>query len=369
MNCRTWATLVFFQKASSRETTIRTPAMKASWTALELHPRHVFRISRAQRRSVRNVFLRLDSEGITGHGEASPNAFYAETAESVAERLTAARHWLESLCVASVADIESAWLEGWRWLAPSRAAQCAVDLALWDWLARSQGITVAELAWGEPAGDVPTFCTIGLSTPEELETKLAELAGFPRIKIKSDATAALDLVHAVRARSDALLALDANCAWVDQDLIGLSRELATLGVTFVEQPLPPGEESALPMERPLPIVADESCVTEDDIERVAGHFDGFNIKLVKCGGITPALRMARRGAALDRTVMVGCMLESSLLIAAGAVVAQRAAYADLDGAWLLADDPFSGWTFRRGILTPPSAPGLGAEPAKSHYEA
>lgn len=343
--------------------------MKASWTALDLHPRHVFRISRAQRRSVRNVFLRLDSDGIIGYGEASPNAFYAETAESVMERLAAARDWLESLRIASVADIEAAWIEGWQWLAPSRAALCAVDLALWDWLARSRGITVAELAWDTPAHEIQTFCTIGLSTPEELESKLAELAGFPLIKIKSDATAALDLIRTLRARSDALLAVDANCAWRDHDLSGLARELAPLGVAFLEQPLPPGEESALPTERPLPIVADESCVTEEDVERVAGQFDGFNIKLVKCGGITPALRMARRGAAFGRTVMVGCMLESSLLIAAGAVVAQRAAYADLDGAWLLADDPFTGWTFHRGTLIPPAGPGLGAEPAKSHPEA
>jgi L-alanine-DL-glutamate epimerase-like enolase superfamily enzyme len=339
--------------------------MKATWTARELHPRHVFRISRAQRRSVRNVFLRLDSDGIAGHGEASPNAFYAETAESVMERLAAARDWLENLHITSVADIEAAWIEGWQWLAPSRAAQCAVDLALWDWLARSRGTTVAELAWGEPAQEIRTFCTIGLSTPEELQTKLAELAGFPLIKIKSDATAALDLIRAIRARSDALLAVDANCAWRDHDLISLSRELAGLSVAFLEQPLPPGEESALPIERPLPIVADESCVTEDDVERVAAHFDGFNIKLVKCGGITPAVRMARRGTALGCTVMVGCMLESSLLIAAGAVVAQRAAYADLDGAWLLADDPFSGWNFQRGVLAPPGRPGLGAEPPPS----
>jgi L-alanine-DL-glutamate epimerase-like enolase superfamily enzyme len=337
--------------------------MKASWTDRELHPRHVFRISRAQRRAVRNVFLRLESGGITGYGEASPNEFYSETADSVMERLTVARAWVESLHIDSVADIEAAWIEGWQWLSPSRAAQCAVDLALWDWLARSRGVTVSELAWGEPAREVRTFCTIGLSTPEELDLKLAELAGFPCIKIKSDATAALDLIRAVRARSDALLAVDANCAWGGRDLIGLSRELAALDVAFVEQPLPPGEESALPAERPISIVADESCVTEDDVEFAARHFDGFNIKLVKCGGLTPALRMARRGKALGRVVMVGCMLESSLLIAAGATVAQHAAYADLDGAWLLGDDPCSGWNFEQGVLVPPAGPGLGAEPS------
>jgi L-alanine-DL-glutamate epimerase-like enolase superfamily enzyme len=106
-------------------------------------------------------------------------------------------------------------------------------------------------------------------------------------------------------------------------------------------------------------MADESCVTAEDVERVSGHFAGFNIKLVKCGGLTPALRMARRGRELGLRTMVGCMLESSLLIAAGAVAAQITDYADLDGAWLLADDPAEGWVFERGMLYPGEGTGFG----------
>lgn len=336
--------------------------MKWSWTSRELHPRHVFRISRAQRRSVHNVFVRVEHEGRVGYGEASPNAFYNETAESVLARLEAARPWAERLRIASVADIEAAWAAGWQWLAPSRAAQCALDLALWDWLGRRVGKSVCELACGEPAHEVATFCTIGISSSEELATKLDELEGFPRIKIKAGGADDVETVRRVRERSAAMLAVDANCAWTDGDISTLARELEPLGVAFIEQPLPPGDESALPVTRALPILADESCVAESDVEDVADHFDGFNIKLVKCGGLTPALRMARRGLELGMRTMVGCMLESSTLIAAGAVIAQRTEFADLDGAWLLADDPFTGWSFDRGLLRPPDAAGLGVEP-------
>jgi L-alanine-DL-glutamate epimerase-like enolase superfamily enzyme len=134
-----------------------------------------------------------------------------------------------------------------------------------------------------------------------------------------------------------------------------------LGVTFLEQPLLPEQDSHLPA-LALPVMADESCVGEEDVSQLAEHFVGFNIKLVKCGGLTPARRMVAQGKALGKRMMVGCMLESSALIAAGSVIAQRTDYADLDGAWLLGDDPFSGWRFDRGVMHPPSAPGLGIEP-------
>ncbi len=109
-------------------------------------------------------------------------------------------------------------------------------------------------------------------------------------------------------------------------------------------------------------MADESCVTEDDVPGVSEQYDGFNIKLVKCGGITPARRMVKAGRALGKKIMVGCMLESSALIAAGAVIAQKTDFADLDGAWLIGDDPFSGWQFDQGTLLPPASNGLGAQP-------
>ena len=341
--------------------------MKLTWVSRELHPRRVFRISRGGRSVVQNVFVRLESEGIAGYGEAAPSAFFHETWEGVAAKLEAARAWLGALEIRGVADIERAWAEAWEHVAPSRAAQCALDLALWDWLAKQRGQTVTELLWGEAPRAVTTFCTIGLSTPEELPDKLAELAGFPAIKIKSDAAASLDTVRAVCAQGAAVIAVDANCAWRAEAIPELARSLAELGVAFLEQPLAPAETAMLPAHRALPIFADESCVTEEDVPRVAEHFEGFNIKLVKCGGLTPARRMAMQGRALGRKLMVGCMLESSALIAAGAAIAQHTDFADLDGAWLIGDDPFAGWTFERGRLIPSASAGLGVEPERGWF--
>jgi len=340
--------------------------MKLTCTSRELHPRRAFRISRARKTEVRNVFIRLESDGVVGYGEASPNAFYDETWSGVMAKLESAREFLQTLEVHSVADIETAWKEAWRFLAPSHAAQCALDIALWDWLARKKGVTVSELAWNEPPRPVITFATIGLSSSEELIEKVEELRGFARIKIKSDQAASLDPVRFVRERSPALLAVDANCAWEKIDLARLSREFAQLGVTFIEQPWLPARDTELP-KLELPVMADESCVTEENAAQLPDAFDGFNIKLVKCGGITPGRRMVATGKARGKKMMVGCMLESSALIAAGAVVAQRTDYADLDGAWLLGDDPFRGWKFDRGVLLPSTASGLGVEPEEGLF--
>lgn len=336
--------------------------MKIDLLSHELHTRREFRIARARRETVCNVFVRLESDGLVSWGEASPNAFYGETAERVAALLGAASAFARDLDLQSVADIERAWTDLWEIVKPSRAAQCAFDLALWDWLAQREGVTVAELAWKEAARPVQTFCTIGLSTAAELEEKVAELEGFPLIKIKSDKNADLHAVRVVAARSKAIIAVDANCAWRAEDLTALAKELGALGVVFIEQPLPPEEDARMRRPPGMPVIADESCVVAEDVDRAAQYFDGFNIKLVKCGGLTPALRMARRGRQLGVRTMVGCMLESSVLIAAGAVIAQRTDYADLDGAWLLADDPFLGWKFACGVLSPPTCAGLGVRP-------
>ncbi len=316
-----------------------------------------------------NVFVRLSAEDEAGYGEASPNAFYGESAPDVLARLKSAAPWVATLELATAEDVQQAWRDAWSYVAPSRAAQCALDLAFWDWLAKRKGVTVAELALGKLPHPVQTFCTLGLSEQAEMERKVEELRGFPLIKIKSDARADLAVVRFVRERSGAKLAVDANGAWTAHDIAQLSRELALLGVAFIEQPLHPQEDARMAewhIASELPLMADESCVISSDVERLEAKFDGFNIKLVKCGGLTPALAMLRRGREFGLHMMAGCMLESSLLIAAGAVVAQETEYADLDGAWLLADDPFSaqggGVPLREGTLYPPTSPGFGVEP-------
>jgi len=330
-----------------------------------MHPRKVFRISRAARTEVSNVFLRIAADGVIGYGEAAPNAFYGESAADVRSRLEDARELVAGMEIETVEDIARIWHEAWCWFAPSRAAQCALDLALWDWLAKKQGISVCELAFAEQPKPVGSFCTIGISAQEEFAEKAAELQGFPFIKLKSDRRAELEPVRYLRESTGAAIAVDANCAWAEVDIAAVSREMANLGVVFLEQPLPPDADVAMAeksLASELPVIADESCVVQGDIEHLTGRFAGFNIKLVKCGGLTPALAMLRRGRELGLRTMVGCMLESSLGIAAGCVVAQHSDYADLDGAWLLRDDPFAGPTLTKGMILP-SGPGFGVRPA------
>jgi L-alanine-DL-glutamate epimerase-like enolase superfamily enzyme len=329
----------------------------------QLHPRGAFRIARKRTVPFDNVVLRLEHDGIVGWGEASPNPYYGASAVGVVRNLESLASWLGTLSIRSVKDIANAWEESWSLLHPDRAAQCALDLALWDWLAHKEGVTATELAHGHAPKPVTSFATIGLSSMEELDAKLVELAGFPRVKIKSDANADLEPARRVKEELGAVTAIDANCAWSVKNLPPLAMAFANLGAEFIEQPFSDAHDIDLIRgSYPIPVIADESCVLEEDVYRLSQYFDGINVKLVKCGGLTPALRMVATARKLGMRTMVGCMLETSILIAAGCVAAQNTDYADLDGAWLIADDPCYGWRFDRGILHPPEALGLGAEP-------
>jgi L-alanine-DL-glutamate epimerase-like enolase superfamily enzyme len=336
-----------------------------------LFPRFVFRVGHTTHQQAQSIFIRIeDGDGFGGHGEAAPSKFFGETADDVLAKLLSARDWLRGISIRSVADVEALWNQAWQVVQPSRSAQCALDVAFWDLLARRENKCVCELAWGTKPRALHSFATIGISEPHEIEAKLAELRGHPFVKVKMDHRADLDAVRRVREKFDATISVDANCAWTPDDLRALIAPLAELGVVFIEQPLPPAlddEMKTLARESPLPLIADESCATPEDIERMPGRFHGFNIKIGKCGGITPALAMLRRGRELGLKIMVGCRLESSLNIAAAAVVAQRADYADLDGAWLLRNDPFRGLPFVDGIITPRDVPGLGVEPPENFF--
>ena len=339
-------------------------SMQLSTTILKLHPKTPFRISREAQTEVQNVIIKLSADGVVGYGEASPNKFYRETADRVIELIEGLGGYFGGLRVDSVADIERVWNEVWPRLQPSRAAQCAVDIALWDWLAKKKGISVCELALGRKPVPIVTSFTIGISTPEELVHKVHELRNVPSVKVKSDAKGDLAPLRYIAANTVAKLRVDANCAWAELDARALSAELTKLRTEFIEQPLPPDLREQMPdflTQSVLPVLADESCVVLEDVERVPGYFHGFNIKLVKCGGLTPGLAMMRRGRELGLKTMVGCMLETSLLIAAGVVVAQGTDFADLDGAWLLADDPFPGLCYEDGMVGVTGKLGLGVE--------
>ena len=334
-----------------------------------LHPRHVFRISRASRARVDNVFLSLSQDGIAGYGEASPNSFFREDPSEVQAALLGLADYFRRQTLTAQGDIARIWEELRDRLAPSRAALCAVDIALWDLWAKLNGKTVCECALGRPPRPVATSATLGICPPGEWPGRIDDARGFSALKVKMDARMDFAFLEAIRARSAAALRVDANGAWDGIDIGAASERLAGLGVEFIEQPFLPAADDrmeAAARASVLPILADESCARPEDVERMPGRFAGFNIKLVKCGGLTPGLAMLRRGRELGLKVMIGCMLESSLLIAAGCVAAQDADYADLDGSWLLRDDPCGGWALADGRLMPSEghrgAPGLGAAP-------
>lgn len=347
--------------------------MKTSLHIHELVPRFVFRINNSTTQVSRNVFLRVeDDDGFAGYGEGAPSRFFGEQVDAVHARLQEAMRWVSDVEVHSVADIGRVWEEAWPLLKPFRSAQATLDIALWDLLAKREGVSVTELVLGEKPRPVKTFATIGLSDPDELKTKVAELRGFPLIKVKMDKAIDLEAVGFIHEQTGAVLAVDANRAWKDMDLPGLSKCLADLGVIFIEQPLPVEDDARMKEMLPLsqlPVIADESCACMEDVERMPGLYSGFSIKLSKCGGLTPALKMLRRGRELGLRVMVGCRLESSLSIAAGAVIAQQTDYADLDGAWLLGNDPFTGLPLRNGELTFSNGrTGLGVEPLEGLFK-
>ncbi len=329
-----------------------------------LYPRHIFRIARASRTQVDNIFFLLEQDGCVGFGEASPNAFFHEDPFEVQMFLSGLSDYFRCQTLRTEADIARIWKEVWNRVAPSRASQCAVDLALWDLWSKLKGLRVSEAALGKVAWDIKTSATLGLCPKEEWPERLSEMSGFTAIKVKMHAEPDFELLQSIRMHSTASIRVDANGSWSGLAIGPLSKKLAELGVEFIEQPLPPEEDnrmSGILKESCLPIIADESCAGPADIPGLIGRFSGFNVKLVKCGGLTPALAMLKQGRELGLKTMVGCMLESSLLISAGAVAAQNADYADLDGSWLLGEDPFTGMEIVNGAIRLGQEPGWGVE--------
>jgi L-Ala-D/L-Glu epimerase len=330
-----------------------------------LQPRHVFRIARGAKPLVENVFLALEQNGLVGYGEASPNAFYGETPEDVHMRLLGLADWLKRQTLRSPQDIALLWYAAQPLLAPSRAAQCALDLALWDLAGKMAGVSVCDLVHSRPPLPVLSSATLGLGNSEEQLQYLQELQSFQRIKVKLDSQPNWERLRHMQAMHAASWAFDANAAWSWEQLQSFREALSTLTPSLLEQPLAPENDGHLEGNQEncaYPLYADESLKTVSDLPGLKSKYQGVNIKLVKCGGLTPALALLKEARNQGFQIMVGCMLESSLLISAGLVVAQNADWADLDGSWLLQNDPFQGLAWQSGWLRPSQNPGFGVHP-------
>jgi L-alanine-DL-glutamate epimerase-like enolase superfamily enzyme len=332
---------------------------------LTLHPfdlplRHVFAISRGATEVCRTLIVELQHDGVSGYGEAGENPFYGATLENMQAALERVRPRLESSGPVDPADL-------WQELRPAfeanTFAQCALDIAAWDLWGKLRGQPLWKL-WGlRIDGPLPvTDYTIGIDTIDVMVSKMKEFPDWPIYKIKLGTADDLGIVRELRRHTAAVFRVDANCAWDAETAIRLSRPLKDLGVEFIEQPLPPDrwdDMREVVRHSALPIIADESCGVESDVERCSGCFHGVNVKLVKCGGLTPARRMLDRARQLGLKTMVGCMTESSVGISAIAQLLPLLDYADMDGALLLARDIASGVRIERGRIIYPQEAGCG----------
>jgi L-alanine-DL-glutamate epimerase-like enolase superfamily enzyme len=308
------------------------------------------------------VHVTLCHKGVCGYGEAAPVARYGESAES-------ARAFIEEHA-GLLGDDPFALEEIGERLAAlpgEQAAKAGLDAALHDLQGKLLGLPTHRLL-GLPRTGPPTSWTVWLGDPDDMARR-AEAAAprFRRLKLKLGGGDGLDVerVRAVRSVTGLPLQVDVNEGWSLEEALDALPRLAELGVEYCEQPLPAGDEGgALLKERsPLPIYVDEDCHTLADVAACAQVAHGINIKLAKSGGIREAIRMAHAARALRLGLMLGCMLESGLGIAAGCCVAPLCDHVDLDGNLLLARDPWPGVELVEGVQTPAAAPGLGVTPA------
>ena len=326
---------------------------------LTLRTKHPFVIARGGQSDHRTVWVRLsDGDGQEGWGEAAPSKFYGETADSVAAALAVYGTMLPEDPF-NLEDAERLWESKLR---GNAAARAALSAALHDLVGKRLGVPVYRM-WGlNPCLAPKSSFTIGLDAPERIKAKVLEAEQYPILKVKLGTERDVEILRAIRDATDKEIRVDANCGWTVKRAVRMLPILGEFGVTVLEQPLPPEDFDGLAVitaQADIPVIADESCLTAADIPPLVGKVDGINIKLAKCGGLREALRMIAVARAHGLMVMVGCMIETSLGITAAAHVTPLVDIVDLDGAALLADDPFIGARIDGGQVTLPSGPGLG----------
>ncbi|WP_119168533.1 N-acetyl-D-Glu racemase DgcA [Algihabitans albus] len=306
-----------------------------------------FTISRGSRTAVEVVLVELAAAGRTGRGECVPYARYGESVEGVVAAIEGLRGVLEA------GDLDR---RGLQEALPAGAARNALDCAFWDLEAKQAGRRVWQLAGLAEPGALTTAYTLSLDTPEAMGAAAAANAGRPLLKLKLAGPEDLARVEAVRAGAPASkLVVDANEGWDAESYGRLAPELARLGVTLVEQPLPAGADEALAaLPRPVPLCADESCHDRSSLPQLRGRYDMVNVKLDKTGGLTEALALVAEAEAAGFGVMVGCMLATSLAMAPATLPAQRAQVVDLDGPLLLAEDRDPPLRIDGSVIQPPA---------------
>ena len=332
--------------------------MDLQYHPLDLTLRMPFTIARGTQTVASNVRVELCDGDLTGLGEAAPSEHYGEMQATVCAFLDELSPRLDRRFPITVLH---EMMRGVAYLNP--AAKAAVDMAAYDLLGKELNAPIYQLLGLDPDRAAATSFTIGIDTPDVMAQKAADAAAYPILKVKVGTPNDLENLQAIRGkRPDATIRVDANEAWTPKEAVDRITQLLPYDIEFVEQPVPATNLQGLAHVRdsvPVPVIADESCIVPSDVPRVAPYVDGINIKLMKCGGIYPALQMIHLARGHNLRVMMGCMIESSISITAAAHLSPLLDYADLDGHLLVADDPYRGVAVENGVLVLPNGPGLG----------
>ena len=308
--------------------------------------RGVFTISRGSRTEAEVVVAEIAEDGIAGRGECVPYARYDETVDGVAAAIQQ-----QAEAVAGGLDRERL-----RQALPPGAARNALDCALWDLEAKQATKPAWQLAGLGAPQPLVTAYTLSLAGPDAMGAAARANRNRPLLKIKLGGAGDIDRVAAVREEApQARLIVDANEAWTPDLLPEYLPAMARLGVALVEQPLPAGRDEALAgIAHPVPVCADESCHTSADVAALVGRYDVVNVKLDKTGGLTEAIRLIENARRARLGVMIGCMVGTSLAMAPAVLLGNGAAFVDLDGPLLLAEDRPHGLRYADGLVFPPT---------------
>jgi len=335
--------------------------MRLTATPLNLTLRHTFSTSRSSSNVAQNVLVTIDSGAHRGYGEAAPIRFYNQTQTSCIKALSQMGKLLKNR---DPFEIENIATELATKFPGQPSAIAAIDLALHDLIGKSLGLPLWKYFGLDPRQTPQTSFTIGIASLDIVRQKIGEAERYPILKIKLGAQDDMEIMREVRRLvPKKRLRVDANCGWSIPETLRKAGELEKLGIEFIEQPIPPGNNAGLKKIKSkigIPLMTDESSLVAADIPLLRGCVDGINIKLVKCGGLREALKMIHIARACGLKIMLGCMIESSVLISAAAQLSPLADYADLDGNLLITDDPFRGVRIDKNAkLILSNAPGFG----------
>ena len=332
--------------------------MKVQAFPYNLKFRHPFTISKGTKTHQPTLIVELEHLGVKGYGEAPAISYYNIPVEKMMEDLKIKKLFVEKF---AFTEPDRYWHYLHHLLPQNSFLVCALDIAAWDMYGKMKNKKLYELWGGDISKSPVTDYTIGIDSIDKMIDKLKEKP-WPIYKIKVGTADDIAIVKALREQTDARLRVDANAAWDVKTALQLIPQLKELGVELVEQPLARDNWEGMKelyKQSSIPLFADEACVSEHDVEKCHQHFHGINIKLTKCSGITPALRMIQRARELDMQVMVGCMNESTVGSAAIAHLLPLIDHADMDGPLLLEEDVATGISYDFGKVICSGQPGLG----------